>query len=111
MITLRESLKSVSKKRVTINEEKIRKNDIDEIYRLIEYPKNKVITLSSYMNYTADERIVTIIRKANGVVLFKYNLDFDDFTTKLVEICDNLGFKFVTQIDKSLNTMVFEIVK
>ena len=107
MKRLREYLVESTKK---MNEAKMNKLDMDNIYRLIEYPRNYQFQLTSVDRmFTEAERTVISQRRAPHIVVFEYNLDFYDLTTELVTICDNLGYRFRTQTQKNENLMIFEI--
>ena len=107
MKRLREYLVESTKK---MNEAIMNKLDMDNIYRLIEYPRNYQFQLTSVdPMYTEAERTVISQRRAPHIVVFEYNLDFYDLTTELVTICDNLGYRFRTQTQKNENLMIFEI--
>lgn len=99
MIKLREYLlKSVEK--TLISEEKISKTEENMIYHLIESPKKSKFSLKTYPIETMENTM--------GIT-FKYNVEFDELTSKLVDICDTLGYKFTSNIDHQNNIIEFDI--
>ena len=99
MIKLREYLlKSVEK--TLISEATISKTEENMIYHLIESPKKSKFSLKTYP-------IETIISTMG--ITFKYNIEFNELTSKLVDICDTLGYKFNSNIDHQNNTIEFDI--
>jgi len=94
-----------------LTESKMNGSDISTIENLIDKPKNTTIVLKSFSNeYDESEREVDIKKIQNGVEL-SYNLDFDELTDNLVDICDTNDYKFKTHIERPINIMNFTITK
>lgn len=72
--------------------------------------KDEIIIKSFSKDYDEDERTIEVIYK-KGSVVFTYNADHFELTNTLIDICDDMGFKFKTDTERNINTITFEVIK
>ena len=110
-----EKKKSITEQRITVKREtitesvKLLNSDKEKIYKLINMPRNMTIVLNSYQEYPAEERTIIFSRRSGTMYLFSYNLDLDEVTNFLVDLCDDFGYQFRTYMERHVNTMNFEV--
>jgi hypothetical protein len=88
-------------------------NDKEMLYYYIEKPSNIVYTLTTYNDtYAENDRHVLISRKlgtANRTIVI-FNNEFVEITDFIVDMCDEMGWFFITGVQEDTNTIKIEII-
>lgn len=124
---LRKMMDKPIKKKVVIKEEKplpkfpknllnesvtIDPDDKEMIYHYIEQPGNTTYTLKTYSDeYPEEDRIIWFSRTmgtGNRVVVIFFS-ELEEISDFIVQMCDDMGWPFVTGVQKDTNKIIFEI--
>lgn len=85
-------------------------NDKELLYHFIEQPGNQQFALSTYADeYPEVDRMVVISRKSGNMVLVVFNNEFEEISDFVVEMCDEMGWPFVSGIQEDTGKIIFEI--
>lgn len=85
-------------------------SDKELLYHFIEQPGNQQFVLSTYSDeYPEVDRTVVISRKSGNMVLLILNSEFEEISDFIVEMCDEMGWKFFTGVQEDTGKIVFTI--
>ena len=97
-----------------LKEERLKSSDKKSLMKVIgnssagkEFGKVNIVLSSFKKDFDKEERVINIEYKINNVT-FTYNADHFELTNTLVDICDDLNYKFNTDTKK--NTTAFEVI-
>ena len=105
----------MGKLREYLKEERLHSVDKRLILKLIDSKlggktTRAVWVLKSFKSgYTDEEREIEVKNLNNGLQL-TYNADHFELTNTLVDICDQSGYEFKTNIERNINTTTFTII-
>lgn len=119
---MKKFLNKQSPKKVIINEEfklpnnllsesvKVKQHDKEALYQYIEKPTNITYVLSTYSNtHDQQDRTIQISRKSGNRVIVILHNELEEISDFIVEMCDQMGWKFVSGYQRDTNKIIFTI--